>query len=99
MGLRVRKSFKLAPGVRLKFGKRATSLALDGKGLTLNVGKKGARSSVPGRRRRAIYSWHAAYSPKGGVPPQNSGAQNPALAIGLVLLAVLSVVMMVMVEP
>jgi hypothetical protein len=99
MGPRVRKSFKLAPGVRLIIGKRATGLSIDGKGLTLNVGKKGARSNVVRRRRRVIYSRHALYSLKGGVPPLNSGAQNPVLAIGLVLLAVLSVVVMAMVEP
>ena len=96
MGLRFRNSLRLAPGVRLNLGKRATSLSIDGKGLTLNVGKKGARSKARSLGRRASYSLHRAYSTKGRVPAQNSGSQNPVLAIGLVFLAVLSVVVMAM---
>jgi hypothetical protein len=82
MGLKFRK--RLKPGVRLNLGKRATSLSIDAKGLTLNVA---------GRRGRGIsYSRHVAYSSRGGVQPQSSGSQNPMLAIGLVVLAVLSVI-------
>jgi hypothetical protein len=88
MGLRFRKRLKAAPGVRLNLGKRATSLSIDAKGLTLNVAGR--------RGRGGSYSRYTAYSGRGGVQPQNSGSQNPALAIGLVLLAVLSVVAMAM---
>jgi hypothetical protein len=94
MGLRFRKSLKLAPGVRLNLAKRATSLSIDGKGLTLNL-KRGVRTKVGRLGRRASYSLHRAYTTKAGVQPQDSGSQNPMLAIGLVFLAVLSVVAMV----
>jgi hypothetical protein len=88
MGLRFRKRLKAAPGVRLNLGKRATSLSIDAKGLTLNVGRR--------RGRGASFSRHRAYSSRGGAQAQNSGSHNPALAIGLVLLAVGSVVVVAM---
>jgi hypothetical protein len=91
MGLRFRKSLKLAPGVRLNLAKRATSLSIDRKGLTLNL-KKGVRTKVGRLGRRASSSLFSAYSTKAGVQPQTSGSQNPMLAIGLVFLAMLSVV-------
>jgi Protein of unknown function (DUF4236) len=94
MGLRYRKSLKLAPGVRLNFAKRATSLAIDGKGLTLNL-KKGIRTKVGRLGRRTSFSLHRAYTTKRRVQPQNAGSENPMLAMGLVFLAMLSVVAMV----
>jgi hypothetical protein len=92
MGLRSRKSLKLAPGLRLNLGKRAPGLSIDGKGLTLNVGKKRVRNTGRG----VSYLRHTAYRTMGRVRQQNNGSHNPLLAIGLVLLAVLSVVVMAM---
>jgi hypothetical protein len=99
MGRRFRKSFKIAPGMKLNLGKRASSLSIDRRGLTLNVGKMAARATAGRLGRRASYSRHTGYNPTGGVRPQNSGSHNPVLAIGLVLLAVLSVVAMAMFGP
>lgn len=51
MGLRFRKSFKIAPGVRLNLNKKSTSLTFGGKGLhyTINSsGKKTASAGIPG---------------------------------------------------
>ncbi|KJV38198.1 DUF4236 domain-containing protein [Acinetobacter brisouii] len=51
MGLNFRKSFKIAPGVRLNVGKKGlSSVSLGGKGVKINVGKKGTRTtlSAPG---------------------------------------------------
>mgnify|MGYP000860835722 CR=1 FL=1 len=50
MGLRFRKSIKLAKGVRLNLGAKSSSLSFGGKGHTLNIGSKGMRStySLPG---------------------------------------------------
>ena len=50
MGFGFRKSFKVAPGVRLNVGKTRSSLSIGGKGLTANVSKRGAKTtaSIPG---------------------------------------------------
>lgn len=50
MGWRVRRSVKIAPGVRWNIGKTGSSLSVGGKGLTANVSKKGVRTtaSIPG---------------------------------------------------
>lgn len=50
MPWRLRKSKKIAPGVRLNIGKRGTSLSFGRRGATINVGHKGIRSTlgIPG---------------------------------------------------
>ncbi len=50
MGFGFRKSFKVAPGVRLNVGKTRSSLSVGGKGLTTNVSKRGVKTtaSIPG---------------------------------------------------
>lgn len=46
MGLRFRKSFRLAPGVRFNIGLRGASLSLGGRGASLSIGGRGATASV-----------------------------------------------------
>jgi len=47
MGWRYRRSFRIAPGVRLNMGKSGlTSLSVGGRGATLNLGKRGATTTV-----------------------------------------------------
>lgn len=46
MGLRVRKIFKLAPGIRLNLSKSGGSVSVGGKGFTVNLGPKGTRGTV-----------------------------------------------------
>lgn len=47
MGLNFRKSFKIAPGVRLNVGKKGlSSVSLGGKGVRVSVGRKGTRTTV-----------------------------------------------------
>ncbi|MGX5218335.1 DUF4236 domain-containing protein [Pseudomonas segetis] len=41
--IRLRRSFKVAPGVRLNVSKSGVSTSLGGKGLTANLSKKGTR--------------------------------------------------------
>lgn len=51
MGFRFRKSVKIAPGVRLNFGKKSTSVTLGGKGARYTVSSTGRRTksvSIPG---------------------------------------------------
>lgn len=44
--MKFRKSFKVAPGVRLNVGKTRSSLSIGGKGVTTNVSKTGTRTTV-----------------------------------------------------
>ncbi|QAX28139.1 DUF4236 domain-containing protein [Leisingera sp. NJS204] len=50
MALRFRKSFKVAPGVRLNVSGSGTSVSLGGRGVTTNISKRGTRTSlsIPG---------------------------------------------------
>ncbi|NBX03190.1 MAG: DUF4236 domain-containing protein [Alphaproteobacteria bacterium] len=66
-GLRVRKILKLAPGLRVNLSKSGGSLSVGGKGFTVNLGRKGTRSTVglPGsglsysryEKRDGKYGW------------------------------------------
>lgn len=49
MAIRLRKSFKVAPGVRVNVSKTGISTSIGGSGLTANVSKNGTRltASVP----------------------------------------------------
>lgn len=46
MGFRIRRSIKIAPGVRLNIGKKGSSLSVGKKGATLNFSEKGTRATV-----------------------------------------------------
>ena len=50
MGFRFRRSVRIAPGLRLNFGKRGTSFSVGQRGLTTNFSKSGTRTtfSLPG---------------------------------------------------
>lgn len=46
MGLRFRKSIRLAPGLRINISKSGFSTSVGGRGATINLSKKGARATV-----------------------------------------------------
>ncbi|HVT29360.1 MAG TPA: DUF4236 domain-containing protein [Lacipirellulaceae bacterium] len=46
MGLRFRKSIRIAPGIRLNFGKRSTSLSCGPRGAKLNISRRGVKTTV-----------------------------------------------------
>ena len=50
MGFRFRRSVKIAPGLRLNFGKRGVSMSAGPPGATVNVSSRGTRltTSIPG---------------------------------------------------
>jgi len=50
MAFRIRKSFKIAPGIRLNVSKSGLSTSIGGKGSTVNLSKRGTKftSSIPG---------------------------------------------------
>lgn len=64
MGFNFRKSFKIAPGVRLNVGKKGiSSVSLGGKGGRVNIGKKGVRSTVSAPGTGLSYTSHQPYKP------------------------------------
>ena len=63
MGLNFRKSFKVAPGVRLNVGKKGiSSVSVGGKGARVSVGKKGTRTTISAPGTGLSYS---SYKPHG----------------------------------
>ncbi|HEV2568350.1 DUF4236 domain-containing protein [Sphingomonas sp.] len=50
MGFRFRRSVKLLPGVRLNFSTRGISTSIGGRGATMNISRRGVRSTfgIPG---------------------------------------------------
>ncbi len=46
MGFRLRKSFKMAPGIRLNVSKSGVSTSIGRKGMTINVGRGKTRTTV-----------------------------------------------------
>lgn len=46
MPFRFRKSFRIAPGVKINLSKTGTSLSLGGKGASVNIGRKRVRTTV-----------------------------------------------------
>lgn len=70
MAFRFRKSFKLAPGVRVNLGKKGASLSLGGRGFTTNLSSRGVRQtfSIPGTGM----SWSKTYGTSGAARPRAS---------------------------
>ncbi len=50
MGFRFRRSFKIAPGVRLNVGKKGLSTTIGGRGASINIGQRGTyvNAGIPG---------------------------------------------------
>ena len=65
MGFRFRKSFKIAPGVRMNVGKNGvSSFSFGGKGTTLNVGgKRGARATFRACQGSVVHDRRSAAGP------------------------------------
>ncbi len=68
MALRIRKSIKIAPGIRLNVSKKGLSTSLGGKGFTVNVGKKGTRvtTRIPGSGISASHLFKPKQTPARG---------------------------------
>lgn len=97
MGLRFRKSIRIAPGVRLNVGLRRTSVSFGGRGFTYNVGSNGSRLTVGIPGSGLSYSTPVTPSNPGGliasaIPPRRRYSLTPfvivAFLFGLLYLAV-----------
>ncbi|MEG2446465.1 MAG: DUF4236 domain-containing protein [Acinetobacter sp.] len=59
MGFNFRKSFKIAPGVRLNVGKKGlNSVSIGGKGARVNVGKRGTRTTISAPRTGLSHTFY-----------------------------------------
>lgn len=77
MGFNFRKSFKIAPGLRLNVGKKGiSSVSVGGKGVRVNLSKKGTRTTLGVPKTGLSYSSFSSHKQK--APPQlNSYQQQP----------------------
>lgn len=71
MGLRFRRIFRIAPGVKINLSKTGTSLSLGKSGATVNFGRKRARATVGLPGSGVSYSEDVAYA--GGRRASGSG--------------------------
>ncbi|MBP1469228.1 DUF4236 domain-containing protein [Acinetobacter nosocomialis] len=77
MGFNFRKSFKIAPGLRLNVGKKGiSSVSIGGKGVRVNFSKKGTRTNVGIPRTGLSYSSFSSHKKKAR-PQLNSYQQQP----------------------
>jgi hypothetical protein len=88
MGFNFRRSIRLAPGLRINFGKRGTSVSLGGRGVTTNINKKGYRTtlSIPGTGA----SYSTSRQPFGGQGgPQSISPTAKKVLVGVFFLVVI----------
>lgn len=88
MGFRFRKSFKIAPGIRLNLSKSGTSVTLGGRGASVNIGGKRPRATVgiPGTG----VSYTSPLNPGQPAPPQSSGTNVPTFVVIAVIAAAIA---------
>lgn len=89
MSFRFRKSFKIAPGVRLNVGKRSFSASVGPKGLTHTVGTAGRRTTagIPG----SGLSYTTKHKGKKSESGTTSGRSNFFLVVIFIALVVLAI--------
>lgn len=77
MGFNFRKSFKIAPGLRLNVGKKGiSSVSIGGKGARVNLSKKGTRTTMGIPGTGLSYSNFISHKKK-APPPLNSYQPQP----------------------
>lgn len=83
MGFNFRKSFKIAPGVRLNVGKKGiSSVSIGTKGARVSLGKKGARTTVSAPGTGLSYSQNHSY---GSHQDKVNSAQTSSIGFGRLL--------------
>jgi|SRR5690606_7351629 len=78
MGLRFRKSFKIAPGVRVNVGKKSTGVSFGGRGMRYSINTSGRRTASVGIPGTGI-SYVATSSGKSRNPKSNAYINRQAL--------------------
>lgn len=83
MGFGFRKSFKIAPGVRLNVGKKGvSSVSIGGKGVRVSVGKKGTRTTLSAPGTGLSYSSYKAHNKNNQKDKQQPDFSNPDNFLG-----------------
>ncbi|MBJ7906398.1 DUF4236 domain-containing protein [Streptomyces sp. NPDC003656] len=83
MGLRINKSFKIAPGVRVRLGTKSSSLSIGGKAGRVTINSRGRRTTTVRLAPGVSYSTSSTSSSKGTRPkPSRAPAAAPATPSG-----------------
>ena len=90
MGFRFRRSVKLLPGVRLNFSTRGISTSIGGRGATVNISRRGVRSTagIPGTGLSYSTPLSRFSGAAGGAEAAGASAGSPVLG-WIVIIAVL----------
>jgi len=88
MGFKIRKSLKIAPGLRINLSKSGVSASVGKPGATVNVGKKGVKSTVgiPGTGISHTTNHSSKKQPEQDGQKQNKS--TPWLAIAIIMLII-----------
>lgn len=89
MGIRFRKSFKVAPGVRLNVGKKSSSVSLGGKGFRTSVSTTGKRTNTIGIPGTGISHISTSGSKQSKVKHHTTSHQKPASSLMLKICGVI----------
>lgn len=86
MGFRFRRSVKILPGVRLNFSKSGVSPSIGGRGATVNLSRRGTRTTVgiPGTG----LSYTETRSTSGGGAQRPAGSISPLWAVVAAILVI-----------
>lgn len=91
MPWRVRRTIRLAKGVRINLSKRGASLSLGGRGLTTNMSKRGVRTTIGIPGTGISYTTEPSSKKKAGVKvpsgPATAGCLLPIAALSVVLIS------------
>ena len=72
MGFRIRKSVKIAPGIKLNIGKKGiNSVSVGGHGYTKNISKKGTRTTISAKGTGISYTNYKPYNKDKNVPKES----------------------------
>jgi hypothetical protein len=80
MGFRFRRTVRIAPGVRLNFSKRGTSMSLGGHGVTENISKRGTRMTYSLRGTGLSYTTKTSKA-------SGCGCAIPMMVFGIAIIA------------
>lgn len=89
MGIRFRKSVKVAPGVRLNVGKKSSSVSFGGKGFSTSVSTTGRRTNTVGIPGTGISHVSTSGGKQSNVKPHSSTHQKPAAPLTLKICGVI----------
>ncbi len=92
--MRFRKSFKIAPGVRINVSKSGLSTTLGGRGASVNIGKRGTRATVGIPGTGISFSQRVAGGAGSSGAAPNSGAAQSGGCLGAGCLGILMLVLL-----